>query len=309
MTNSQYNKVTYKAVIELAAPHTWPASIVPVVLGAVLSCSLERKFEPVLFLLVLVIAILLQSAVNTINDYADFIKGTDTEENSDDPNDASIVYNKINPKHALYIGILFIAAAALAGIYVILETGIVPLIFGAVGVAVIVFYSSGKKPISYLPLGELVSGGVMGWLITFASYYVHSGRINLSLIYYALPTVITIGLIMMTNNTSDIERDSMSGRKTLPVLLGRKRAAALLKALAAFAALLAFFIVLVSFNRGAFLIPLMLIGLSKPGLSLLRSPVTPNVRMASMGSILGIHNLINWYYIAAIAADLIRGAL
>ncbi len=305
MGNNQYNKLTFKAALELTAPHSWPASIVPVLLGAVLSCSFERAFSPPLFLAVLAISVLLQSSVNTINDYVDFMKGTDTEENSDDPSDASIVYNKINPRAALILGILMIAAAAVIGIYVILSVGWVPLVFGGIGVAVIGLYSGGNKSISHLPIGELVSGGVMGWLITIAAYYVLGSRLNPALVYYALPTVITIGMIMFTNNICDIERDSNSGRKTFPVLIGRKKAALLLKVCVVVVTLLTAHIIFWGFRGGAFLIPVMIIHMLSSFITLMRSEATSNVRLATLGATLNIHKLVNTYYIAAIAINLI----
>ena len=41
-------------------------------------------------------------------------------------------------------------------------------------------------------------------------------------VWISLPIVITIGLINMANNIRDRVKDKASGRKTLPILLGKK---------------------------------------------------------------------------------------
>lgn len=301
--------MTVKSIIELAAPHTWPASTIPVFLAAMLGASLEHQFSPYLFFSVLLTSIFLQCAVNTLNDYADFIKGTDTIENSEDPTDASIIYNNLNPKDARNIGIAFIILAAASGLYAILMTGWVPVLFGAVGVAVLGSYSLSKLPLSHLPLGEIVSGFVMGGIITLASYYVFTMEVNPWILVYAVPAMITIGLIMMGNNISDIEKDMNAGRKTLACILQRKRTAALLNSLVIITAAVVAAIVIFEFTRGAFLIPLMAASIIMPLIRMNSGGFVFKSRTVTMSSILAVHTRLNLYYIAMIGADIILGVL
>lgn len=72
------NHLTVKLALQLAAPHTWIASIGPVLFG-ILFCKLERY--PLSFLksiLLIFTCIFMQSSVNTFNDYVDYIKGNDS---------------------------------------------------------------------------------------------------------------------------------------------------------------------------------------------------------------------------------------
>ena len=140
-------KMTPQAALELAAPHTWPASVAPVALGTLLAAvKTGGHILPGILLSTLCAAVLLQCAVNTLNDYFDFVKGTDTLENSDDLTDAALVYHGIAPRSALALGVGFLALAALAGAYTVYAAGWVPLIYGLVGGAVVVLYSGGKLP-------------------------------------------------------------------------------------------------------------------------------------------------------------------
>lgn len=226
---SLYSLLTPKAVKELLSPHTWVASIAPVLLGASLAIGFADYHSLVAapkaivgFTLMLITAVLLQSAVNVLNDYVDFKKGTDTADNCVDVTDASIVFNNINPKDALKVALWCLGAAAVSGLTVVFMTDIITLGIGLAGAATVALYSAGPKPISYQPLGEFVSGFVMGELITFATYYVLTGYLNWWVLAYALPAFFTIALIMQANNTCDVARDKEAGRRTLPILLGQK---------------------------------------------------------------------------------------
>ena len=302
--------MTLAGAVELAAPHTWPASVGPAALGILLGAAGSGgRIEPGIALCLLCAAVLLQCAVNTLNDYFDFVKGTDTLANSPDPTDAALVYRGVAPSAALALGIAFLALAALAGGYVVWASGWVPLVYGLAGGAVVVLYSGGRLPISYLPLGECFSGVVMGGLIPAACLAALAGHSGLEAIPLALPLVITVGLIMLTNNTCDVERDGPAGRRTLPVLLGRRRAAALLRLLAGGAAVLMGALALVCFPRGAFLLPLLGVSAALRLRSLARLSFTPGERGACMGAALGLHVGYTTLYCAMIAAHLIRGGM
>jgi 1,4-dihydroxy-2-naphthoate octaprenyltransferase len=301
----KYQRVSPKNALELAAPHTWPASVFPVLLGTLLSIAASRRFDPIVFLPLLAAAVLLQSSVNTINDYFDFLKGTDLRENSDDPSDAVLIYNNVNPKHVLRLGAAYMAAAALFGLYPIYRGGPYTLLLGAVGCVVIVAYSAGKRPISHLPLGELVSGVVMGALLTAAAFSAFTGRIDREVWFFASPLVVGIGLIMMTNNSCDIERDARSGRRTLPSLLGRTRARRLYRLLAVIWVLLIAASMLVGFPKGALTVCICLAMSGPPMLRLLRSPLIPELRGQCMGAVMSAMIWLSCSYLAGIAAHII----
>ncbi len=215
-------KKMIKDAFDLAAPTSWSASVIPSILAIAISYRQQGEILPDMAVCLFLIAVLMQSSVNALNDYADFVKGTDTLDNSPDPTDAVIVYG-MAPKTAKRLGLSFLFTAFLIGTYVVYRCGVIPLVIGLVGAFVIITYSGLKTPISYLPVGEIVSGFVMGGLIPLAGVYMQTGELNPFVLVQALPVIIGIGMIMMSNNGCDIERDIPAGRKTLPCLLGRQR--------------------------------------------------------------------------------------
>ena len=294
-----------KMAFWLAAPHTWAASILPVLLGTMLSAAHYGAFDVLLFACVLCICVLMQSSVNALNDYYDFVKGTDSLENSDDPSDAVLVYNDIDPQAVFRLGAAFLAAAALLGGYVVYRCGMEPLIIGAVGGLVIVLYSAGKHPLSYYPIGEMVSGVVMGGLIPLAVYNVLTGEMDAQMLYLSAPVIIGIAMIMYTNNISDIERDIPAGRKTLPVLLGRPLAVKAYRLAVILWLLCMAHLVFYHFRMGLVLMPVMLL-LGKPVLrTVFRLPFTAETRGAAMGTIMKANVLFGVGYMLMIAVGTI----
>ena len=219
-----YNRFTAKMAFDLAAPHTWPASIAPVAIAASLAIATGYPISATLTIALLGICILMQSSVNTFNDYYDYVKGTDSSDDDVDPTDAVLIYNNVNPTCALVYAIALLVTAFILGGYVIYHAGPIPLAIGVIGAVFVVLYSAGKTPISYLPLGEAVSGIVMGGLIPLACYQVLTGLLTPLAVLWAVPEILGIGLIMFTNNTCDIEKDAVAHRRTLSVLLNREKA-------------------------------------------------------------------------------------
>ena len=206
---------------------------------------------------------------------------------------------------ALFLG----AAAFLLGAYVIWIAGWIPLAIGAAGAVVVVLYSAGKTPISYLPIGELVSGFVMGGLIPLACYQALSGTFDLRALLWAVPTILGVGLIMFTNNTCDVEKDVESGRRTLSVLLGRERARKLYHGVVY--AWVAAIVVLVAafFTNGLLVMPFMLLA-SYPLLkALLGNPLAPQARIGAMAQVCSANIALGAFYAAAILASGIAVAL
>jgi len=226
---STYKPLSPKAVKELIGPHTWIASIGPVLIGGALCVTggalpinAFNGRALIIWALMLVTAVMMQCAVNTYNDYRDFLSGLDTAENITDTTDASIVYNHLNPRDALKVVIVTLVIAGCSGMAIVLMSSWVTLALGAVGMATVLLYSGGPKPIASLPLGEFVSGFVMGVIIPVATYYAVTGTLSWLVLAASFPSFACIALIMQTNNTCDIERDIEVGRRTMPVVVGRK---------------------------------------------------------------------------------------
>lgn len=302
LDKDNFLRLTPKLAWQLAAPHTWPASIMPVLVAT--GCATARFGMPslVMTFVLLAICVLMQSSVNTFNDYFDYVKGADSADDNVEVSDAVLVYNNIQPASALALAIGFLVCAFLLGIYVISLRGVIPLIIALIGACMVVLYSGGKTPISYLPLGELVSGFVMGGLIVLASYHALTGILDFRALIWALPTIIGVGLIMMTNNTCDIEKDESVNRHTLPVLLGRKWALRVYRGLLACWLTAIVVIIAIWFKDGLIVMPFMLLAMYPLIRVLWNNHLAAQTRIGAMGQICNINVALGAFYVAALLA-------
>lgn len=300
--NTNYAKMTPKFALQLAAPHTWPAAIMPCLIACACASVSTGVLSASLSLALLAICILMQSSVNTFNDYYDYVKGADSTDDNVEESDATLIYANINPKAARNLAWCFLVCAFLLGVYIIVKAGWIPLLLGLIGAIIVVLYSAGKTPISYLPIGELISGFVMGGLIPLASYQVLTGSLNFWMLVIALPTIIGVALIMFTNNTCDIEKDETVSRKTLPVVLGRERTVLLYRFLIALWIVAIIGVVAVWFTSGIVVCVFMLLASIAPLKAIFNNPLLPQTRIVAMSQIGSLNVILGTFYAAAIFA-------
>lgn len=302
-TKRAYGRFTLRMAVQLAAPHTWPAAILPVLVATAAAAATTGAVSAVMACVLLVICVLMQASVNTFNDYYDYVKGADSADDNVDPTDAVLVYNNVNPRAALGLAVGFLVAAFGLGVYVIWQAGWIPLALGVVGAIIVVLYSAGKTPISYLPIGELVSGFVMGGLIPLACYQALTGAFDLRALLWAVPTVLGVGLIMFTNNTCDIEKDVESGRRTLSVLLGRDRARKLYHSVVAAWMISIVALVALFFTGGVIVVPFMLLASYPLVKALIANPLAPASRIGAMAQVCSLNIALGAFYAAALFAS------
>lgn len=299
---SAYARFTARMAWQLAAPHTWPASIMPTLCALAFSYVATGTVSVTMSFTLLIICVLMQSSVNTFNDYFDYVKGTDSAQDNVDPTDAVLIYNNVNPRSALMLAVGMLAAAFVLGVYAIVVAGWIPLAIAVVGAIIVVMYSGGKTPISYLPIGEAVSGIVMGGLIPLACFQVLTLRFEPMVLIWSAPTIIGIGLIMLTNNTCDIEKDREANRSTLSVKLGREKARKLYHGLliAWIVAIVA--IVAIWYTPGLVIAPFMLLAAHPFLNALMANPLGAKTRIAAMSQICTVNVTLGAFYAASVIA-------
>ena len=300
-----YEKLTVKTAVQLAAPHTWAASLLPALFGVLYAIRAGAALGLMLAAALMAICVLMQSGVNTINDFFDYVKGTDSREDCLEQSDAVLVYHRLRPACVLALGFGFLGAAACLGLYVILKSGPAPLAVGVVGGIAVLLYSGGPLPLSYLPVGELVSGVIMGGFIPLGILAAACGRLCFQILTPSLPFIMGIALIMMSNNGCDIEKDRAAGRRTLPVLLGRRRTRIVfLGAVIVWLAAICLLPWLQYGLRGLVSPAALVLFGRRPFGELMKAPMTQQQRVRQMKSVLRANLAGNGAYILALAAAL-----
>lgn len=210
---------------QLTRPHTLTAAFVPVLLGTALAIQHKQIHLP-LFAAMLIASLLIQAATNMFNEYYDYVRGLDNEESVGIG--GAIVRNGVKPGTVLGLGFAFFGIAVLLGVYISANSSWWIALIGTVSMAAGYLYTGGPYPIAYTPFGELAAGLFMGVVIVLISFFIQTGSVTAESILYSIPVSILIGMIMLANNIRDHDGDKENGRKTIAILIGRKKAIVLL---------------------------------------------------------------------------------
>ena len=216
------NKSKLKEFFLCTRPHSYPASIAPVLFGATYALGYEIKFSILKFILFLLACLLIQAATNLFNEYYDYKYGLDKIDS--EGISGSIVKGNLSPREVMVGALVLYALAFILGLILTFMTSLYVLLVGLVCMLAGYFYTGGKYPIAYSPFGEVVSGFFMGTIIISLSFYFQTGYVNTDIIVVSLPLFIMIGAILLANNIRDLDNDKESGRRTYAILVGRNNA-------------------------------------------------------------------------------------
>jgi 1,4-dihydroxy-2-naphthoate octaprenyltransferase len=208
--------VWYRAI----RPFTLSAAVVPVLVGSVLALHYGR-FNWFLFGLVLLGSLLVQSATNLIDEYADHAQGGATGQKIQAPYKV-IALGLLSPQAVLRGAWLFFGLAALIGIYLVVRTGWPLALVCLASLGVAYGYSAGPQPLGYLGLGEPLVFLFMGPVMVLASFYVQTQTLHWPAVWLSLPVGCLVTAILVVNNLRDTEEDRHSGKVTLVTLWGRQ---------------------------------------------------------------------------------------
>lgn len=235
-----------KYFLEATRPKTLPASATPVLVGSSLA-YLAGSFDWLNFSLILICAVFIQIVTNFVNEIYDSKKGADTADRVGPRR--MVALGHISPSE-MKIASAALAAATLAiGLAVVWRTDLNVLWIGLASLFFGWLYTGGPYPLAYNGLGDVFVFVFFGLVAVGGSFYVHTGTLTTTSILASLAPGFLITNILGVNNYRDIETDTRAGKRTLTVVLGRKRALVLFAALlaGAYAAPIALCIDLASF--------------------------------------------------------------
>ena len=209
-----------KARFLAARPKTLPAAIVPVWLGCVLAWKLTGAFDLVLALCTVFGSIAIQIATNFFNDAIDSHKGADTEKRLGPRRvTASGLMTPISVMRWA-LGFLMIAVACGAVLYhargwPILAIGL-PSLFLSYG------YTGGPFPLAYRGMGEIFVILFFGFVAVCGTVFIQTGTWPPEALLLGGQIGLLSAVMISINNLRDREEDTLTGKRTLAVRLGRR---------------------------------------------------------------------------------------
>jgi 1,4-dihydroxy-2-naphthoate polyprenyltransferase len=203
----------------LARPFSLTAATVPVLVGTALALE-DAGFALGAFMAMLVGSLFIQAATNMFNEFYDEQRGLDTATSVGIA--GSIVSGRVHARAVLLGAIACYTVALIMGLYLIWVGGWPILLLGCLSALGGYLYSAGPRPIAYTAASELVVFLFMGVLIVLLSYAVQTGDFPLRVALAATPVGALVAAILLANNVRDMDSDRRGGRKTLPIVFGRR---------------------------------------------------------------------------------------
>ena len=227
-----------------ARPRTLPAALVPVLVGTAaahgthsdwVAAHYQAAFSSVVALHfdgvrgfwwraagALVVALAIQVGTNYANDYSDGIRGTDDAR----VGPVRLVASGLAPPSAVKrAALIAFGVAGAVGLVLAWATSWWVLLVGAACLAAGWLYTGGPRPYGYAGLGEVFVFVFFGLVATVGTFYVETLHLDLPVVWFA---AVAVGLLatalLLANNLRDIETDIHSGKRTLAVRVGRRRA-------------------------------------------------------------------------------------
>lgn len=199
-------------------PFSLTASVLPVVIGAVLAATADGPVDWPLFPLIVACSLLFHIGTNMVSDYFDYVKGVDRDETYG--SSRVLTEGLLTPRQLLAAGILLFAVGFSLGLLLVAVRGWPIFILGVIGLLGGWFYTGGPVAYKYVALGDILVFILMGPLMVIGSYLALTGGFNLTVFYASLPVGCLVAAILHANNLRDIPHDARANIRTMAMVLG-----------------------------------------------------------------------------------------
>jgi len=210
------------AWVQASRPPFFVATLVPLFVGWVL--AREGDLHPMRFLLVVAACFMVHLATNLANDYFDDATGTDSGESIG--GSRVIQEGKISRGAILRAIVLLYALACAIAVYLAAALrlpAILPFVLFAFFSSL--FYVAPPVRYGYHGLGELFVGINMGPIMVVGTYWIMAGSPSWKALCVSIPIGLMVASILYYQSLPDMKTDLASGKLTLSVKLGKKKAA------------------------------------------------------------------------------------
>lgn len=202
------------------------SSVIAVGLGLAINWWQRQSIDVFNAALTFAGVIALHASVDLLNDYWDFKRNIDTKTKRTKFSGGTGVLPEglLKPNEVYVAGVVALILGAAIGGYFIFVNGVTIAIILTFAIVSIYFYST---RIVDSGLGELFVA-IKGTMIVLGTYFVQSSEILLEPVLAGIFLGVLSSMVLFVNSFPDFNADKASGRRTLVILLGKKRAASII---------------------------------------------------------------------------------
>mgnify|MGYP005843093103 FL=1 len=216
-----------------ARPFSFTVSLIPPILGGLIALveNPGLEFSLLHFILAGIGCMTAHAGANLVSDYYDFKARVDRQGTFG--SSGLLVAGILSPQQVLRGGCVALALAGAAGAYLVWATPGGVFLIGLIllGGLLGIFYTAKPFELKYHALGDLAVFISFGPAMVLGAYFVQAHHFSWKPILYSIPVGLLVDAVLHSNNLRDIENDRVVQIKTVPILIGEKRAKIMYQAL------------------------------------------------------------------------------
>ncbi len=178
-----------------------------------------RAFNILYFVLILVGFITAHAISNLSNDYFGFRRGHDTLDSPRMRYTLHPLASNMMTEGSLKRGIWM-----LIGIGLLVSVFFVVAVFAALGLGILYWYDGAPRDLKSIGFGEIATLVVWGPLMIGGGYFCLTGQLSLPVLLASIPYGLGVMSILVGKHIDQMDFDRTQNQRTLPIILGEKRA-------------------------------------------------------------------------------------
>lgn len=174
--------------------------------------------------------LLVHIGVNVLNDYFDYKSGIDLGVKRTPFSGGSGILPAalMTPRQVFWLGMGSFLLAIPIGVYFVISRGWALLPLLVVGAVCLLLYTPFLTRMGW---PEWAPGVGMGALPVLGAYFIQTADYTLPAVIACIPSGILVHNLLLLNEFPDVAADKKAGRRTLPIVIGKKRAGIVYSAL------------------------------------------------------------------------------
>ena len=216
--------------LRIIRPQTLFASLVPVLVGLIIASSSQPsgtfELNALTAVITVICALSLQILSNLINDYYDFIRGSDKAGRAGFKR--ALAEGEVSVEQMRRACFITLAVALITGLYLVIEGGWPILLAGVTAIIFAWLYTATSHSLSYLGIADIFVFLYYGVIASCGTTYLQTHTFCLTSFHAGAVCGLISMCVLMINNLRDIESDRAAGKRTLPVRLGKHGAEAVM---------------------------------------------------------------------------------
>ena len=202
----------------IVRPQTLFASLCPVIV-ALLTMN-ETVVSRTIAWVTIVCALGLQILSNLINDYYDFVRGTDKKGRAGFKR--ALAEGEVSENQMRRACLVTLAICIISGLYLVANGGWVILAIGVTALLFAWLYTATSHSLSYLGIADIFVFLYYGVIASSGTYFLQTGSFSWEVFFAGAVCGLISMCVLLINNLRDMDDDRLAGKRTLPVRFGKK---------------------------------------------------------------------------------------